>query len=205
MAWIYTKNMKYLALVVLLISAMASCKIDNVAPLTAQTADTSSHHIGIIAASQVVGTSVTGTKLTMIYNENVNLLIPKTGYSQSWAVHLTEDFSASALSAFDYTTVDASGDVDFDWVDSNLNNIGPAKTITDTTINGRQYVDIHVQRPFTFSKSYTDAQLADNEQTTLSAKTTDVITFSSYIYFVGINYPQTQVSIPVTYRIQSNN
>ena len=105
-------------------------------PLPSAPIDTDAfiHQINFSAPFQLVVMSVADTKLTMIYYENVDVLIPNNGYTLSYALHLTEDFSHSSLANMDYTTVNEAGDVNFDWVDDNLNNVID-KTVSDTTVN----------------------------------------------------------------------
>jgi len=149
---------------------------------TALDTDALIHQISFIAPSQFVATNVYGDTLKMVYYENVSLLIPTEGLTLSFALHLNQIFTASALTNFDYTTIDQSGDVTFDWVDDNLNNVS-AKTEKDTVINSVKMTKITVQRPFTFSKVYANATAATAEQTTLLATKNDNITFSAFVLF----------------------
>jgi len=162
------------------------------------THDDSIHMASFIIKPQAVKLSVAGTKLTMVFNENVNLLLTSEGYQKTSAVHLLEDFSHTMLAGFDYTTVAEAGNTTFDWVDDNLNNVID-KTITDTIINKQKMVKINVHRPFTFSKNYSSAQDASNEQALFAAKTTDTIRFSSYCYFEQKNYRPTSSSASLVY------
>jgi len=73
------------------------------------------------------------------------------------------------------------------------------KTITDTIINKQKMVKINVHRPFTFSKNYSSAQDASNEQALFAAKTTDTIRFSSYCYYEQKNYRPTSSSASLVY------
>src|ERR1700761_5098303 len=155
------------------------------------------HSISFSAPTQYVITSVAGNEITMVYNENVNLFIPKQGYDLSWAIHLTEDFSSAILSKFDYATVDDQGHINTDWVDDNLNGVN-SKTVTDTTIKNMAMVKINVQRQFTFTKEYADNATAVPAQNTILLITTNKIAFSSYVSFTE-NYPATSASLPVTY------
>jgi hypothetical protein len=139
-----------------------------------------------------------GTKLTMVFNENVDILITEEGYQKTSAVHLLENFTKTTLYGFDYTTVAAAGNTTFDWVDDNLNNVID-KTISDTVINNQKMVKINVHRPFTFSKNYTSAQQAQSEEAVFAAKTTDTVGFSSYLYYAQKNYRPTSASAVVVY------
>lgn len=140
------------------------------------------HHVSFKAPAQFAAVSVSGTQLNVTYYENVVLLIPKRGVTLSYAIHLKEDFSFSALSNYQFGTYDASGDITHDWIDDNLNDV-TAKTEKDTTINDTLTEKITVQRPFLFSKNYTTSQAAIAGRDSLLARTKDNIVFSSYIYF----------------------
>ena len=85
--------------------------------------DDSIHMATFNLKPQIVKTNISGTKLVLIYHENVDLLFSKEGYQKTSAVHLKEDFSKSELAGFDYTTVAENGNTTFDWVDDNLNNV----------------------------------------------------------------------------------
>jgi hypothetical protein len=189
--------MKNLIFGFLVLLAFTGCEKSGIKPTTPIDTDAVIHTISFSAPTQFAATSVIGDTLKTIFYENVSLLIPADGLNLSYALHLKEDFTSSALINFNFTTVDAYGDVTYDWVDDNLNNV-TAKTEKDTVINGKNVAKITVQRPFTFSETYTSAQLAINEQDSLLKRTTDKINFSSYVYF-GKTYPATSTSTPIYY------
>jgi hypothetical protein len=198
--------MKYLITAIVLMMIMAGCKKSQAAgPVTAKPIDTDAfiHQISFAAPNQYVATSVSGDTLRMIYYENISIYLPSQGYKFSYALHLIENFNNSTLKNFQYTTIDAEGDVDVNWVDNNLNNIGSAKTVKDTTINNLVVTEVTVQRPFTFSKAYADNQAAVNEENAILKITTDKINFSSYVYFTT-TYPATNTDIPVYYVKSAN-
>jgi hypothetical protein len=167
----------------------------NTTPVTNN--DDSIHMAKFDVKPQAVKIGVTGSTLTMVFNENVSLLFTQQGYDETYAVHLLENFSNSLLSGFDFTTVAEEGNTTFDWVDDNLNNVTD-KTISDTTINKQKMVKINVHRPFTFSKKYSSPQDASNEEAKFLAKTTDSVGFSSYCYY-KINYPLVSISASLIY------
>jgi len=147
---------------------------------------------------QAVKTSISGTKLVLVYNENVNLLFTPEGYQKTSAVHLHEDFSKSLLAAFDYTTVAEGGNTTLDWVDDNLNNV-ILKTLSDTLINNRSMVKINVHRAFTFVKDYGSADAARSEQAIFIAAKSDTVAFSSYCYYNQKNYLPVSTSTGLVY------
>lgn len=155
------------------------------------------HSILFSAPTQKVLTSVTGNQLTLVYNENVNLYLPKLGYELSWAVHLTEGFATTAFSGFEFTTVNSEGDITTDWVDDNMSNI-TAKTVSDTVIAKIPLVRINVKRAFTFTHEYADNQSALAAESAVLQRNNDQINFSSYVFFTE-TYPVTSTNTQISY------
>ncbi|MCC8425277.1 hypothetical protein [Mucilaginibacter sp. UR6-11] len=193
--------MIYLLPAIVGVAGLAGCQLQGVSPTTKTNEDTSIYHETFVTSDQTVMTSVNNTTLTMVYNEDISLIFGAIGYDQSYAVHLYEDFNSSLLHGFDYTTVNAGGDVTFNWVDNNLNNV-TLKTVTDTTINGKAMVKVNVKRPFTFVKTYADVQSALDEQQILLNRTADKVNFSSNIYF-GSNFQNYTTSAKIVYKSQT--
>jgi len=156
------------------------------------------HKVFFYADPQQVKTSISGKTLTLKFNENVNLFLTSDGYNQTSAVHLFEDFTKSSLINFDYTTVAQAGNVTFNWVDDNLNNV-ILKTVKDTVISGKNIVRINVHRTFTFTKVYDSAQMAATEQDYLLNSRQDYINFSSFCYYRQKNYPYSAFTANLVY------
>jgi len=192
--------MRNLAFALLAIALLASCSKDKsglptptqVAALQSSTLltnasnqsavtklDTNRYAVNFLVKGQTVKTSVSGNVLNLTYTENIKLLLNPADYYGSWAVHLSDDFSQSALDGFDYTTVTKEGDVTFRWIDDNLNNI-TQKVAADTVVNNVKMVSLRVYSTFNFSKTYASANAAISAQNTLLAKTDDKIIYSSY-------------------------
>ena len=202
--------MKYLIPILLVFFVLTSCKKSNDVqpsgtgtktnnPLPSAPIDTDAfiHQITFSAPFQLVVMTVADTKLTMVYYENVNVLIPKDGYTLSYALHLTEDFSHSSLANLDYTTINEAGEVNLDWVDDNLNNVID-KTVSDTTVNNIAMKKINVNRQFTFTEDFADNKAALTKRDSLSNINTEKIRFSSYVYFTK-TYPATVIAAPINY------
>lgn len=205
--------MKYLILILFAFFVLTGCKKSNTIPggkntepitksnnpLPSAPIDTDAfiHQITFSAPFQLVTMSVADVKLTMIYYENVDVLIPKEGYTLSFALHLTEDFSRSSLAKLDYTTVDGAGNVDFDWVDDNLNNVTD-KTVSDTTVNSIAMKKINVKRQFTFTETFADNKGAVAKQDSLYKLQNETIGFSSYVFFTK-TYPTSTMYAPINY------
>lgn len=160
--------------------------------------DDSIHRATFRVGPQPVKSSVSGKTLTLVYNENVNLLFSLEAYQRISAVHLQEDFSQSMLAGFDFTTVAEGGNTTLNWVDDNLNNV-VLKSVVDTMISGKQWVRINVHRPFTFFKAYSSNQEALDEQAAFLAKTTDMVMFSSYTYYNEKNYAPVNAPASLVY------
>jgi hypothetical protein len=197
---------KYYLVLFVGLAIFAGCSKSGVGPATKTTkpidTDALIHSIKFVAPNQYSAVSVSGTKLTIIYYENVTLLIPAEGATLSYAIHLEQYFTNSGLANFDYTTVDAYGDVDHDWVDDNLNNV-TAKTVTDTTVAGVKTTKITVQRPFIFSRTYTTSQAATMGEDSILSRQTDKIDFASYVYFTK-TYPADSTTAQLYYVKSSN-
>ena len=202
--------MKYLILILLVFFVLTGCKksndvrpsstitkTDNPVPGTIIDTDAFIHHITFRAPFQLVVMTVADTRLTMVYYENVNVLIPKDGYTLSYALHLNEDFSHSSLANLDYTTINEAGEVNLDWVDDNLNNVID-KTVSDTTINSVAMKKISVNRQFTFTEDFADNKAALAKRDSLYNINTEKIHFSSYVYFTK-TYPTSYMSAVINY------
>ena len=160
--------------------------------------DDSIHIATFNVKPQAVKASLAGTKVILVYDENVNLLFSLEGYQRTSAIHLHEDFRKSPLAGFDYTTVAEGGNTTLNWVDDNLNNV-ILKTVTDTIINNRKMVKVNVHRAFTFVKDYSSAHAANEEREEFGQRTADSVTFSSYCYYNQKNYRPALTSASMVY------
>lgn len=179
--------MKNILIGVLILSAFASCKKANLAPLnpTSSTGGTSTqpstnYAISFVTPDQVVATNVKNDTLVMVYHENVSLVLNPEEYASSWAVHLIETFDGTTLSGVDYTTVNPQGIAVHNVVDNNMNNV-ILKSVSDTTVNGAAKKVMRVFRNFTFSKVYDSNAAAISEQNKLVG-TKEQMSFSAYYY-----------------------
>ena len=193
------KNVRHLIPFLLLLAAFAGCKKHKSDENKTSSLDTSAfiHAIIINAPPQFATTSVANDTLTVLYYENVSLLIPTAGYQQSFAIHLVEDFTNTSLKNTNYTTIDAYGDLTYDYVDDNLNDVS-AKAIKDTMVNNVAMKKILVQRPFYFKKGYASLQAATAGQDSIDAVTTDNMAFHSFVYFTT-TYPATTAGANLFY------
>jgi hypothetical protein len=162
------------------------------------THDDSIHMASFKIGTQMVKTSVSGSKLILVFDENVDLLFSQEGYLKISAVHLKEGFDKTMLAGIDYSTVAEGGNTTYDWVDDNLNNV-ILKTVTDTVVNKAKMVKINVHRPFTFSKQYASNKAALSGQSQFISKTNDTVTFSSYTYYNEKNYQPRSAAAVLVY------
>jgi len=193
------RSVKCILILLISLTIFAGCHKSNVTPVKKTTVDTDLliHTVKLDTTPQYSAVSVSGTKLTVIWYEDITLLIPTEGYNLSYSVRLEQDFSKTGLANFDFTTFDAYGNITYDWVDDNLNNV-IAKTVTDTTIAGAKITKVTVQRPFIFAKTYATNQAAVMGEDSILSRKTDKISFSSYVIFLK-TYPATAGSAQMYY------
>ena len=115
----------------------------------------------------------------MNFYENINLYARKDSLTTSWAIIFTENFSASQLGKFSYTTVGKSGVVTTNYAESNLNNLVISAT-KDTVINSFAYTKMSFNRNFIFTNVYNSSTEAGVEYDYLLAHK-ETITFAAYI------------------------
>lgn len=177
--------MKKIFIGILILSAFASCKKADLAPLP-RTADSiasqtnANYSISYETPTQVVSTHVKSDTLLMIYHENISLLLNPAEYASAWAVHLIENFDATNLGGVDYTTVNPQGIAVHNVVDDNMNNV-ILKSVSDTTISGIVKKKMRVFRQFTFVKIFGSNETALSAQNKL-LETKDQMSFSAYYY-----------------------
>ncbi len=141
--------------------------------------------INLNIPDQKLTIKLNGAELTMIYNEDVVLLTQTASLKKSYAVHFTEDFSASDLKNFDFHSLTREGVNAFNWIDDNLNNINTVKK--DTTINNIAITKIEVARTFNFTHTFDNADAAAAAYSRLIADKTQTISFSAYYAPVTAN------------------
>jgi hypothetical protein len=205
------RYIKYIIPVLGLLFAITSCGKKGIKPSTTittggnttTTSDTKLdtdelvHSITLNAPAQFVSTNVVVDTLVLTYYENVHFYIPTSGYVYSYALHLIEDFSSTSLATLNYTTYNIVGDINYDFVDDNLNDVS-AKSVTDTTLAGVPTKNIIVERPFIFKKFYASNQAALMGQDSIDAVTNQTMNFHAYVYFTK-TYPATSEGTNIYY------
>ncbi|MDN3549859.1 hypothetical protein [Mucilaginibacter aquaedulcis] len=178
------KKLLYLVTATLLFASCESAKLGDPKPVSNKphtTNSTAPNAVNLSIADHVVKTSVSHDTLYLSLNEKADLIISQDDYNKASAVHFKEDFSASGLSGLHFSTLNGDGDIAYDYIDDNLNNVNlPAATTA--IVNGKTVVKLHVERTIVFFKAYQSQQLAVQAQTGYINKNKDMITFSSYIF-----------------------
>ncbi|MFC0517017.1 hypothetical protein ACFFGT_22600 [Mucilaginibacter angelicae] len=160
---------------------------------------TSTASIKLDIADQVVNTKVSNDTLYLNYTETANLILNADDYQKSSAVHFKEDFSKSALSKFNFTTVNKDHQVATNYLDDNLNNVA-IKSASTLTIDGKQFTKLVLERVIIFSKAYKQHDLAVESQNQILGQTGEVISFASYYYTNGKNSDPITATATIVYR-----
>lgn len=149
-------------------------------------------------SDQIVKTSVSNNTLHMDYYESANLLVDASVYHRTWALHLKEYYFKSQLSPFHFQSMSEDNTITNDWVADNLNNVS-RKTVKDTSIDGKAYVKVSVNRVVNFFNTYNSAQEAVDMQNKLLQSQSDSVIFSSFYYYNGITSLTDSSSAKLTY------
>lgn len=155
-------------------------------------------------SDQTVKTRVVNDTLRLDFYQNVNLLVDPYDYAHTWALDLMQDFSNSFLKDlhFDTPANTPAGSV-HDWVPVNLNDVGPDnKTITNVTVDGKQYVQVNIKRLFKFFSAMGSSEAAIAKQSDLLKKTTDYVTYKAFYSYNNIYSVSNDANIKLVYQQQ---
>jgi hypothetical protein len=186
--------MRRLITALITIAALVSCQKqteDNIDP-------TKKYTRTLNVSDQIVQTSVSGNVLHMDYYERASLLVDPATYKKTWALHLKEYFSKSQLANYHFTSVTEDNVPAYDWVADNLNNV-TRKTVKDTSVGGKPFVKVAVDRVLNFSGTFDTPQQALDMQNKLLQTKADSITFASYYYYKGVTSLADSSSARLTY------
>ncbi|WP_299289685.1 hypothetical protein, partial [uncultured Mucilaginibacter sp.] len=103
--------------------ALISCKKTNSTGPDSLPVATEYDALNIKAGAQIVKMKVAGNQLTMVYNEDVTLILDSGVLAKFREVHLKEDLGATKLNDYDYHSMTKGGVNATNWVDDNLNNV----------------------------------------------------------------------------------
>ncbi len=158
--------------------ALISCKKANSTGPDSLPVATEYDALNIKTGAQIVKMKVDGNQLTMLYNEDVTLILDAGVLAKFREVHLKEDLGATKLNDYDYHSITKGGINATNWVDDNLNNV-VIQSSKDTLVNNRIYVKKRIVRTFTYQKAFDTATTATSVMNGL-LKQTDILTFSAY-------------------------
>ena len=153
-------------------------------------------------SDQIVKTRVVNDTLRLDFYQNVNLLVDPYDYSNTWALHLMQDFSNSFLKDlhFDTPANTPSGHV-HDWFPINLNDVGhDQKTITNVTVDGKKYVQVTITRLFEFFSAMGSREAAIAKQSQLMKTTSDYVTYKAFYSFNNVYSLSNDANIKIVYQ-----
>lgn len=174
--------MRYLITAFVILMVMASCQ----KPSGEITIDPTKKYTRTLNVNgQIVRTSVQNDTLHMDYYESADLLIDPAVYHRTWALHLKEYYNKSQLAPYHFVSLSEDNTYAYDWVSDNLNNV-TRKTVKDTSIDGKAYVKVSVNRVMNFFNAFSSPQEAINMQNKLLQSQSDSVIFASYYYYNGV-------------------
>lgn len=137
---------------------------------------------------QVAKLNVRNDTLRISFNEKIVFLVDPNDYANSWAMHLTEDFSKSYLNGLHFDALATAAGYAHDWIPVNLNDAAPGQKIsTNVTVDGKKYVQVSISRTFEFFNKLGTREAALSQQNTLLQTTNDVVTYKAF-YSDGSGY-----------------
>lgn len=149
---------------------------------------------------QVVITRVSNDTLHLNFNQKINFLVDPVEYRHTWALHLVQGFTNSYLNNLHFDAIANSSGYAHDWVPINLNDVEPSqKIISDTTVNGIQYLKVTLTRIFEFYSVFSDQQAAINEQNTLLQINTDAVLYSAFYSYNNVNSLSNNITVKIVY------
>ena len=155
------------------------------------------------ADAQIVKTAVTNDTLRLDFYQKVGLLVDPYDYSHTWSLCLIQDFSNSYLKDLHFDTpsnATASGYV-HDWIPVNLNDVAPdQKTITNTTIDGKQYVLVTITRLFKFYSPLGSHDEAVAKQNQLLQTKGDNVAYKAFYSFNNIYSVSNNTNVNLLYQ-----
>lgn len=148
---------------------------------------TKQYTIEFEAEDQAVKTRVSSDTLHLDFFQNLNFLVDPKEYRQSWALHVTQDFSKSSLASLHYL-VFFQGNYTLDWVPLNMNDVHPSQISSmDTLVNGKKFIKVKLRRTFHFYSVPGSRQEAINQQNRLVESHNEQVDIAAF-YSVGTVY-----------------
>jgi hypothetical protein len=169
----------------LFVLALASCTKPSVNPeIDPNKAYTIKYNTG----DQVVKTRVSNDTLHLSFYQKINFLLDPKEYANTWALHLIQDFSKSYLNNLHYDAIAIQpGVYAHDWVPINLNDVAEGqKSTSRTTFEGKEYVQITLNRVFEFYNVMGSSQAALNQQNILLQTSSDIVTYKAFYSYNNV-------------------
>jgi hypothetical protein len=137
---------------------------------------------------QVVKTRVSNDTLHLDFNQKINFLLDPKEFSNTWALHLIQDFSKSYLNNLHFDAIAiAAGVYAHDWVPINLNDVAEGqKSTSKVTFEGKEYVQVTLNRVFEFYNKLSSHQAALDQQNALLQTTSDVVTYKAFYSYNNV-------------------
>jgi hypothetical protein len=149
---------------------------------------------------QQVKTSVSADTLYLDFYEKVNFLLDKSEFNSTWGIGKDQDFSKTNLDKLHFTALAEYGNIAYDWVTLNLNNTHPSqKTVSDVTVNGKQYTKVSLSRVFHFFNPLQDNAAATAKESSLLSVKTDSVKYTVFYFQDNINSQPSTVTRAITY------
>lgn len=152
---------------------------------------------------QIVKTSVSNDTLHLNFNQKINFLLDPAEFQNTWSLYLKQDFSKSYLKDLHYNAIANSAGYAHDWVPIDLNTVAPGqKTISNVTVDGKQYVQITLVRVFEFYDVLASHDQAVAKQNALLQNNSDVVTYSAFYAYNNIYSMSSDASFKIGYTNQ---
>lgn len=183
----------------LFILFLAGCKKesgDNTPPID----PSKQYSINFELTDQTVKTRVTNDTLHLDMYEKLSFLVDPVEYNYSWALHMIEDLSQSYLNNLHYSCLSQLNVYAYDFRSDNLNHVHTTqKSVSDTTINGKKYVKVLLQRTIMFFSVHADNQAAIAKQNELLSAQNQTVTFSSFYVYNDVESVPSKTTAKVVY------
>src|SRR5215831_10728466 len=141
------------ALFILVLAGCSKQSGNNTPPID----PTKQYTISYELSDQIVKTSVSQDTLHLDMYEKLYFIVDPTEYSYSWALHLQENLTNSFLNNLDYTCLSDQNVYAYDFRAENMNNVHTSqKSVSDVTINGKNYKKVKLERTIQFFKVFSN-------------------------------------------------
>lgn len=178
-----TKVFTYAALCITLASCQKGAGDNSTPPID----PSKSYSVSYEIPDQIVRMKIENNTLKMDHYEKVHILVDPVEFSRAWALSLDEDWNGTSLYNVDYVAMNEFGTYAYNWKAGNLNNVHPSqKSVIDTTVNGKRFKKVKVERIIQFFKDYPTQQAAIDRQNALLQVRGEQAKFKSFYTYSGV-------------------